>query len=376
MDRVSIKANLTNLVSDDPFQKERRQILFRRDGGRLDLLELRHARQYFDREGAVFFEDLYPLRSSIGTGEYLFLIDYGPRNAIRRVSIDKKSEYREDVENALEDPVESVGLGVLVGRVRYNGHKSVAELLQEAGSSLSMRSETLNGVFCHVLEARTPYGTVTAYVAPSRGYNAMKWRISKIQGNVMSLHGGQIKRLAGENMLQEFEALEFQEAPPYFLPKRSIFREVADLRDAYGEQKESKEEMKIAVGEIDLSPDFAAQKAFQVNLPEGTFIQEWKMRNNGMEMVLYEWRNGRLVESRQDSEAWNGQTAQLEDDLLQLNTTAELEEIQSTYIPIPDSEEDRPRRSRGLRAIYIGLALLGLVGLIQVLSQLRRRWSG
>ncbi len=68
--------------------------------------------------------------------------------------------------------------GPLFGNMYGNNYKTVADGLT---SHLHMhpKKENINGVACIVLEGASKYGKVTAWIAPEKGYNAMKWVIEK-----------------------------------------------------------------------------------------------------------------------------------------------------------------------------------------------------
>ena len=73
--------------------------------------------------------------------------------------------------------------GPIEGRYNGSNHKSVANMLIESGNvSMSEKQEMINGISCYVLKATTKYGEVAAWIAPEKGYNAIKWIISKRVG--------------------------------------------------------------------------------------------------------------------------------------------------------------------------------------------------
>jgi len=70
--------------------------------------------------------------------------------------------------------------GPLWARTYGTNHKNIADLLGESDDlHLRQGQEVVNGISCYVLEGTTKYGKVKAWVAPDKGYAALKWTVKK-----------------------------------------------------------------------------------------------------------------------------------------------------------------------------------------------------
>lgn len=151
-----------------PFE---RHFIFRRDHDRCEWVG---QQLIFDEKGNVD-----PVRSQvikeIINGELYANVISTPLNARPRGVVIKR-DYNEERERLLED---SDYGGPLFGRMYGCSHKSIGDLLSES-ATLYMRPEreNINGIPCYVLEATTKYGKVTAWIAPGKGYSALKWTMS------------------------------------------------------------------------------------------------------------------------------------------------------------------------------------------------------
>jgi hypothetical protein len=129
-------------------------------------------------------------------------------------------------------------------------------------------SETLNGTRCHVVEAKTPYGTFTVWLAPEKGYHALKsvWRKSAgdiLRGNI---------RISDQDIgawTVTVEATDVQKIDGVFLPVAGRFTWSSKL--ASGALNE--EHVTIQRRDIVLHPSFQALGAFQIVLPDGTEVR-------------------------------------------------------------------------------------------------------
>jgi hypothetical protein len=66
----------------------------------------------------------------------------------------------------------------------YPGDERVDVMLRRAASvSVSDRMETINGAACHVITGRTNDGTVSLWIAPQYGYNAVQMEVKSVSGD-------------------------------------------------------------------------------------------------------------------------------------------------------------------------------------------------
>lgn len=198
---------------------------------------------------------------------------------IRRAQIsDHYTEYQKDL---LDTPGKG---GPVCGRIYGNSHKSVADLLSEA-SHLSLRQapEEIMGELTYVVEADTKYGRVSAWIAPDKGYSALKWSIEKTPDDLFdTLPVGQ-QRV--EKWSAVCEVTELQEINGVFVATDSKF---ALAIQANGKPTWSTYRYKMS--DIQIDPDFDALGAFKFNLPDG-------LRVNYIDFpgISYIWQGGELV---------------------------------------------------------------------------------
>ncbi|MHC4159100.1 MAG: hypothetical protein ACYSSO_08480 [Planctomycetota bacterium] len=250
-----------------------RHFLFLRDGERA---EWRGQLLIFDDQGN---EDPNKSRviKQIMTGElYANVIGTLLNAPPRAVSITR--DYKEAQENLLDD---SEYGGPLFGRIYGNSHKNVAELLSgDPNVYLRDEQENINGVPCYVLEATTEHGKVTAWIAPEKGYNALKWSIHKTSGNLYD-----DRPLSSNSWLAVFDAVQLQKVSDVFVTTGGCLTHTIDRPE-----RQSVSTDKYKVSEVQLNPDFDILGAFKVNLPNGTrvFMKEYPA-------IRYAWQNGKIA---------------------------------------------------------------------------------
>ena len=188
-------------------------------------------------------------------------------------------DYEVDQKLLLDSPEYG---GALAGRIYGNSHKSVAELLGES-TNLYMRKEqeNINGVPCYALEATSEHGKVTAWVAPEKGYNALRWSIHKTGDDLFDE-----RRIVSKSWLAVFDSAEVREVNDVFVTTGGSLTLTIDFPNG----REDVSCSKYKVSSIQLNPDFEALGAFEINLPDGTpvHIKEYPG-------VRYIWQNGNIV---------------------------------------------------------------------------------
>jgi len=145
--------------------------------------------------------------------------------------------------------------------------------------------ETLGGTLCHVVEAKTRYGTFTVWLAPEKGYNALKslWRKS---GRDILRENIRIENQGIAEWTETVDAVDVQKIDGVFLPVAG--RLTGRTKWAGGE--ESEDHITVQRREIVLHPDFQALGAFQMVLPEGT-----EARLAGNAQRTFRWSQGKFT---------------------------------------------------------------------------------
>ena len=206
----------------------------------------------------------------------------------RRVRVILLYNYTERLKALLENP--NFG-GPLFGKMYGSNYKSVADLLGEAANlHIHDEKENIDGVACFVLEGTSKYGKVTAWIAPEKGYNAMKWVIEKDSHHLFddaaiskkwpSVEGGQV--LFNVKELHEI----IGEDNTVFAPKLAYFTHITNFRGG----TKSVDHYEYKTSDIQLNPDFEALGAFKMDVPNGTRVVV--VEHPGFRYV---WENGNIV---------------------------------------------------------------------------------
>lgn len=192
------------------------------------------------------------------------------------------TEFKEKKESLLD--ADELG-GPLFGRTSGSNHKSIADLLGEAGDiHLRQEQEDINGISCYVLEGTTKYGKVTAWVAPEKGYAALKWAIEKAGDDF--LNDVPMSQTQVISWSEDFNCTELEQVAASFVPKTATFEFTSKLKD--GSSSSLLDVYKVS--DIRLSPDFNALGAFKIDLPEGTRVTVPESPG-----IRYVWRDGKAV---------------------------------------------------------------------------------
>ena len=196
-----------------------------------------------------------------------------------------KEFYRTFLNRLLCHPING---GPLWGRMFGSNYKNVADLLIESGNvQLHKNRENINGSVCYVVEAITRYGKVTAWIAPEKGYNALKWSIQKEPGDLFN--DGPV---TVSSWLAEFVADDLQKVGDFWVTK--VGRMTFSIR--YNDEYPIKTKItkhKYKVSDIQIGPDFEALEAFKIDFPDGTPVQIKQAPG-----VRYVWQNGKPVRRR------------------------------------------------------------------------------
>jgi hypothetical protein len=242
----------------------------------------------YDSNGEIDLQNSSFIKEISDGNMYVGLSGDHLKNTIDTRRIILQYNYKERLQELLENT--SFG-GPLFGKMFGSNYKSVADLLDES-SDLHIRNkdENVNGVDCFVLEGTSKYGKVTAWIAPEKGYSAMKWVIEKDPHHLFDEAPISTKWPSMKSWQVMFNVKELHEIigedNMEFAPKLAHFTFVINFRD--GTENVSHFEWKTS--DIELKPDFEALEAFKIDFPDGirVFIRDFPGVN-------YKWENGKPV---------------------------------------------------------------------------------
>ena len=197
-------------------------------------------------------------------------------------------KYTEKLKELLENP--NFG-GPLFGKMYGSNYKSVADLLGESPDlHIRNKDENINGVACFVLEGTSKYGKATAWIAPEKGYNAMKWVIEKGPHHLFDDTVISTKWPSAEGSKVVFNSKELHEVidedNTVFIPKFAHFTHITYSRGG----NKNVDHYEYKTSDIQLKPNFEALGAFKIDLPDGirVFIRDFPS-------MRYRWQNGKPV---------------------------------------------------------------------------------
>lgn len=266
--KIDINAVSTGLADKGPYGVT---LLFRRDHGRT---EWRGSIFPYDTNGNADANLNHTLNEIFTEDRY---VSFGrPANEqLRGVVVGR--DVNDKLQGLLDDPGNG---GPLWGRIFGNDHKSVADLLAES-ADLKMDQETIDSLPCYVLKGTTKYGRVSAWIAPNKGYSALKWTIEKRKPDLFG-----DKPISAESWIAAFDSVRFQEIDGRFVPTTGVFT----LSDSYPDGRKYSTREQFSVSDIQLNPDFDSIGAFKVNLPNGTRVYSQEAPG-----IRYKWKDGAVV---------------------------------------------------------------------------------
>ena len=241
---------------------------------------------FFDTNGIYDPERSRLVRTVVNGENIVYMTFYNPELDLKGGLHPRAYIRRKNFKKYQTDLLEyAANGGPMDGNIFGNNHRSIAELLSYASNlRITGDQEKVCGSSCYVLEAVTEHGKVTAWIAPNKGYNALKWIIHRTSGDFLDDKTLPEKGLKTSN--SAFEATEVQEIDSQYVITKGFFTGTSVNQD--GEKFVRNNEYKRT--EVDLNPDFEALGAFQINLPEGTVVA-----NDDIPCVKFIWSNGKLV---------------------------------------------------------------------------------
>ena len=177
--------------------------------------------------------------------------------------------------------------GFLHGPLDGSGEaRNVADLLSKSDSLRVASRENIRGTDCYVLTADTKYGTVSAWIAPDLGHNALRVELVKNKPHHLFREGVLLKGSPLNEFSLVIDSIDVQRVGDVFVPVSGECRTTHTLSG--GERRETRIEVKRS--DIDLNPDFKALGAFALNFPDGSKIQHLDFDG-----ANYEVQGGKLV---------------------------------------------------------------------------------
>jgi len=263
--------------------------------------------------------------------------------------------------------------GPLFGNMYGNNYKSVADSLgQSSDLYIHDKKENINGVACFVLEGTSKYGKVTAWIAPEKGYNAMKWVIEKSSHALFDKTPLSTKWPSVESGKDIFTLKELHEVKvdgrTVFVPKRAHFTHITNFLDG----TKNVDEFEYQTSDIQIKPDFEALGAFKIDFPDGI-----RVFNEDFPNVSYRWENVKpvTVVNQKFLDDLDSQIEQIESDVKTKSAEATDKKNNVPQKEPPagaDTKVDTPKTERELLSesgpsltvllIPISLVIIGVIG--------------
>jgi len=267
----------------------KRTFIFRRDHERAEWLG---KKLEMDENNKVDLDKCHVIKTIMDGNAFARLTSGLDRPPVGAFINRDKEFYSRFLNRLLRHPING---GPLWGRIYGSGNKSVADLLSGA-ASLSIREnlEEVNGTVCYIVEAKTKYGKVTAWIAPEKGYNALRWSIHKASNDLFSEApiSEAWEGMRANSWLADFVVDDLQKIGDFWVTKSGCMA----ISISYNEDSRIKTRVtkyKYKVSDIQIDPDFEALEAFKIDFPDGTPVQIEQVPG-----VRYVWQNGKPVRRR------------------------------------------------------------------------------
>ncbi|HCO96903.1 MAG TPA: hypothetical protein DIU00_23695 [Phycisphaerales bacterium] len=176
--------------------------------------------------------------------------------------------------------------GFLLGRMGGIGSASkIVEVMSDSDSLKLIGQETLSGSLCYIVEAKTNYGTFTVWIAPEKGYNALKYIVRKSGHDILrdDIH---IEDRGITEWVKVVDSIDVRKIDGVFIPISGKRTRKAKAGDDW----ESTDHVEAKCSEIVLNPDFEALGAFKISFPEGTEVAHEDIPGR-----RFRWTKGKFV---------------------------------------------------------------------------------
>jgi hypothetical protein len=176
--------------------------------------------------------------------------------------------------------------GFLQGRMGGIGiAPKMVDVMSDSDSLNLVGQETLSGSLCYIVQAKTKYGTFTVWIAPEKGYNALKYIVRKSDQDILrdDVH---IEDQGITEWMEVVDSIDVRKIDGVFVP---ISGKLAS-KTRGGDDWESTDQVEVKRSEIVLNPDFEALEAFEISFPEGTEVSHQDIPG-----LRFRWTNGKFV---------------------------------------------------------------------------------
>jgi hypothetical protein len=257
-----------------------RDIMVIRNGSNLDCFG---THIIYDVNGVCTFEENICHMFTNGKHSFAFKWPVGGKPMFAQ--IDSNNEDEEDMHRTFLS-VPEYG-GAIWSRVIGCEDNTIPEMLEMAQNlELLSEMEEVEGIRCYVLRGSTKYGKVTAWVAPERSYNAVRWTVEKTPSDTYNDYRIGDKATGSKQWRRNLKVTQFSLSGEVFVPSAGIH--LAARR--YEDGKETTNTCEWQASEISLNPDFAALGAFKFKIPDGTPVKV--IEHMG---INYVWKDGIAV---------------------------------------------------------------------------------
>ena len=259
---LSVETYFTsNISGQENVGHHRLELIFRRDNNRAEWIG---NDALLDSAGRVIDEDSLDFATIIN--DKLFLFAEKHPKVGRFLGHIKRELDRERKLNLLHPDYG----GFLEGKVPgVEELKTIAERLTESDDLHFAGTESINDILCYIIEAKTIYGKFKVWIAPDKGYNALKYTVNKTGRDLFN------RKPIEETKLKEWQlqvdSIKIQKIDDIYVPVEGQHTD----RIIYKSGDQVTSTVKVKRSEIDLNPDLEALGAFNFNLPDGTVIHDF-----------------------------------------------------------------------------------------------------
>jgi hypothetical protein len=187
--------------------------------------------------------------------------------------------HKEQEEQYLNDEIYG---GFLEGRLPG---VSKSNLLADAFSEITLvGQETVNDFNCFIIESKTPYGRITAWVSSELDYNFLKLILHKENNDLFNDKGLKESTLSDWKVV--IDQVKYEKIEDHYIAVQGRYTRKAMFKD--GRLKTT--EILTTRENININPEFDALKAFTPKIPDGTILL-----NRDFDDIPYEWIDGKFV---------------------------------------------------------------------------------
>lgn len=166
---------------------------------------------------------------------------------------------------------------ILLGSVSFGGYldsrfpgigtnSNLAEALSENPRTIGM--EEIDGEICHIVESRASFGTLTAWIAPKKGYNALRFVLAKKPGDMDD--GKSLEEMGYTDLTAVVEDIEMAMIDKTLVPIRGKLTLTFSSTDG----RNVTSQVTATRSDVDLNPDFEAMGYFKIKLRDGNPIRD------------------------------------------------------------------------------------------------------